>query len=153
MRHACGLPVLALWLAATARAAPSEGPPPRGGEVRLREALVLDRAAGGGIRRGGRGSVPADPVAAALAAGRFQPPRAGRRLTDDAGAPAWSAARADEAGAFTGPAFAGGYAFLNVPSPEPRVAILHARGHAWVEVNGDPHTGDEYEYGFVKVPV
>jgi pimeloyl-ACP methyl ester carboxylesterase len=153
MRHACGLPVLALWLAAIARAPASDALPPRGGEIRLREALVLDSAAGGWIRRGGRASVQADPVAAALAAGRFKTPQAGRRLTDDAGAPAWSAARADEAGAFTGPAFARGYAFVNVPSSEERVAILHARGHAWVEVNGDPHTGDEYEYGYVKVPV
>jgi pimeloyl-ACP methyl ester carboxylesterase len=113
----------------------------------------LDTPTAGWIRRGGRASVRADPVAAALAAGRFQTPQAGRRLTDDAGAPAWSAARAGVAGAFTGPAFAGGYAFINVPSPEERVAILHARGHAWIEVNGDPHTGDEYEYGYVKVPV
>src|SRR5262245_17942094 len=119
MRHACGLPVLALWLAATTRAVPSEGLPPRGGEVRLRDALVLDvdGAARGRIRRGGRAAVLADPVAAALAAGRFQTPQAGRRLTADAGAgaPAWFAARADETGAFTGPAFAGGYAFINVP--------------------------------------
>src|SRR5262245_27400191 len=67
---------------------PLRGAAPGGGEVRLREALVVDGAAGGWIRRGGRASVLADPVAAALAAGRFQTPQAGRRLTADAGAPA-----------------------------------------------------------------
>jgi hypothetical protein len=144
---------VAFWFAVTAQAVRAEGLPSPGGEVRLREALVLERAEGGWNRRGRRAAVLADPVAAALAAGRFQTPQAGRRITDDAGAPAWSAVRANEAGAFSGPAFSGGYAFINVPSPKERVAILHARGHTWVEVNGDPHAGDEYDYGYVKVPV
>ena len=31
--------------------------------------------------------------------------------------------------------------------------ILDASGHSWVLVNGEPHSGDVYNFGIVKIPV
>src|SRR6185369_12074224 len=55
-------------------------------------------------------------------------------------------------------ALSGGYALATFDAPEDGVMMLEAAGHSMVYVNPSPtnfemHTGDPYEFGFVRVPV
>jgi pimeloyl-ACP methyl ester carboxylesterase len=119
-------------------------------EIQLSECLTLAR--GGG--RGGRVLIAADPVAAAIVSGRWLAPKEGDEVTAaDGTRTTWKSAKANAEGSFQGAGFAGGYAFVNVPSETERVMILEASGHAMVTVNGEPRAGDPYGYGYVKLPV
>ena len=118
-------------------------------EIRLTECLTLSRSG-----RAARTPVAADPVAAAMAAGKWTAPKEGDAVDMPDGSKAsWRAAKASENGAFSGAGFRGGYAFFNVPSDSDHVMILEAKGHAMVEINGVPRAGDTYAYGYVKLPV
>ena len=82
-------------------------------EIQLSECLTLAR--GGG--RGGRTLIAADPVAAAIVSGRWLMPKEGDEVTAAEGTKAtWKSVKANAEGSFQGAGFAGGYAFVNVPS-------------------------------------
>lgn len=117
--------------------------------IEVREALALPPAG-----RVGRVAVPVDPVAAAIAAGRFEAPKEGDAFERPGGAPLrWSRIEAGEDGQFRSRALAGGYAAVVVPSDSERVMVLEAAGHGVAYVNGEPRAGDPYGYGFVRLPV
>src|SRR5205823_5459895 len=118
-------------------------------EIRLTEGLGIRSVA-----RAGRSAVHTDPIEAQIVAGTWKAPKLGDSVTlPDGSTRTWEAVKADDKGAFTGPAFAGGYAFFTVPSDAERVMMLEATGHSMVYVNGEPRTGDPYGAGYVKLPV
>ncbi len=45
------------------------------------------------------------------------------------------------------------YVLVRVTAEQPRVAMLHAAGHALVYVNGEPRMGDPYAHGYVTLPI
>jgi poly(3-hydroxybutyrate) depolymerase len=114
-----------------------------------KEALVLAP-----VGRYGRSVVPVDALAARLVAGKWLPPRAGDTL-DVPGGPVrkWEPMKATTDGAFRHPALRGGYAYLAVQADQAQVMLLEAAGHATAYVNGEPHTGDTYQYGSVRLPI
>jgi dienelactone hydrolase len=125
------------------------------GEIALRDGLVL-----AAVGRGGRASLPADAVAAQLAEGRWQTPRAGDTVPlPGGGTRTWEKAAAGADGWLIHPALNGGYAHFVVEAKERQVMILEtsghpdAAGHTLVYVNGEPRAGDPYQTGYVRLPV
>ncbi|MDT0675883.1 alpha/beta hydrolase [Autumnicola musiva] len=49
--------------------------------------------------------------------------------------------------------FRSGYLFLNFESDQDQMAVLEASGHTTAIVNGMPHEGDHYDYGWSLIPV
>jgi poly(3-hydroxybutyrate) depolymerase len=122
---------------APAAPAPPELPP---------EALVVS-----GLGRGVRGEPPTDPVAAAIAAGTWQPPKAGGELAAATGerrswrlVPIRGGTIASQGAA---------YAYVPVRCAGARVVVLHAVGHSAVYVNGELRGGDVYANGIMRLPV
>jgi pimeloyl-ACP methyl ester carboxylesterase len=67
-------------------------------------------------------------------------------------APKWT--RVDTpGGVIPGDAIRGGYAVVTIERAKDTVALLRARGHGMVYVNGEPRAGDPYAHGFLELPV
>ncbi len=139
----CCLGLTVLACAASARSAePAK-------EIPFGEALILAPAG-----RGARIPFPVDPVAGQVAAGTWQPPKAGDSLQRaDGRVRKWEKLAPGKDGSYENRALNGGYAFFSVLSPQDRVMVLEASGHGMVWVNGEPRAGDPYSYGYVHVPV
>jgi pimeloyl-ACP methyl ester carboxylesterase len=113
------------------------------------EALILAPAA-----RAARVPFPVDPVAALVAAGTWQAPKAGDTVPrPDGRSRTWEKLTPGKDGSYQNRALNGGYAFFSLLSPQDRVMVLEASGHGMVWVNGEPRAGDPYSYGYVHVPV
>ena len=65
---------------------------------------------------------------------------------------AWDTVGINDRGEFTGD-FRGGYLFLEYTSDRERPVLLEASGHTTTIVNGMPHEGDHYDYGWSLIPV
>ncbi|MFM7151643.1 MAG: alpha/beta hydrolase-fold protein, partial [Gemmataceae bacterium] len=113
------------------------------------EVLVL---AGERGRGPGRDALGTDPVRAAIAAGKWTPPRAGDKVGEPGRERTWTTAKLKQ-GTPDSPGAASGYTYIPVPSDDSRVALLEARGHGMVYVNGEPRIGDVYGTGYVRLPV
>jgi dienelactone hydrolase len=101
----------------------------------------------------GRLAVQQDAVEAQQIAGRWKSPIDGETIvTGDGGTKTWHAATAKD-NTLDARALRGGYAFAKFDSPEEGVMLLEAAGHAAVYVNGDLHTGDPYNLGWLRLPV
>ncbi len=110
-----------------------------------------------GLPRIGRGLLNADPVQSAVINGRWQAPSAGERFPNPenpAVTDVWVEVRANTNGWFEPPAMRGGdYFYTTVNSRTERVMVLVAQGDSMVFVNGEPHAGDLYQYGYLKIPI
>lgn len=113
---------------------------------------VLALAPGGGP--GGRSVLRVDPVQARVVAGSFAPPRAGETVAWPGGASrTWEPVTPGPEGQIDHPAARGGYVHATVAAAADAVAILEARGHGVVLVNGEPRPGDPYDQGDLRLPV
>jgi pimeloyl-ACP methyl ester carboxylesterase len=65
----------------------------------------------------------------------------------------WVEAKADTAGVFQGPAMRSAYLYTSYVSPETQLALLETTGSQRTFVNGIPHEGDYYDYGYTLTPV
>ncbi|MEO0652678.1 MAG: prolyl oligopeptidase family serine peptidase, partial [Planctomycetota bacterium] len=126
-------------------AAESAGPEP----LRVESWLVIDSLDG----RGRRPLRPDAVFAAHLLDGpKAEPPIAGQRLTGERGTAAWEFADVAENG---GPDASSSYAYgtLEVAAEDAGVYLGRLSGAWQFYVNGQPHVGDAYRYGFGGVPV
>jgi hypothetical protein len=101
----------------------------------------------------GRLVVQQDAVELQQITGKWKAPTDGETVvTGDGGTKAWRAATA-KANLLDTHALRGGYAFTKFDSPVERVMLLEAAGHAAVYFNGELHTGDPYNLGWLRLPV
>ncbi|MCB9893376.1 MAG: prolyl oligopeptidase family serine peptidase [Planctomycetes bacterium] len=115
--------------------------------IELTDCLVLPR-----VGVSSRSPVRTDALEALMVAGAFTAPKAGDKLQlADGSKVEWSGAAADEEGWVGGEG--GSYVYWRAESPRDCIALLKARGHSLAYVNGEPHYGDPYNYGYVHVPV
>jgi dienelactone hydrolase len=106
------------------------------------------------VGRSGRTATHTDAIEAQIVAGKWTPPQAGDTVTLLGGATRkWEAATTDKNGTVSNSALEGGYAYLAVDAPNAGVYLLEAGGHSMVYVNGVPHTGDPYDFGYTRLPV
>lgn len=96
--------------------------------------------------------VAGDPIAYAVQSGSWSAPTAAGDAFPDSEAK-WESCRANAEGWFEHPALRGGWAYFPIASPTERVGVLEITGHGSALWNGEPHTGDVYSYGYLRVPV
>lgn len=134
--------------------APEEQPaadekPEPAAEIILRDYLALPA-----VGSYGKAAIHTDPIDAQIASGNWKTPVKGDAVKVTGGAERlWSEKHANESGILDASDLRGGYAVTTFDSPDERVMILYASGHALVYVNGEPRTGDIYGYGWVELPV
>ncbi|HLN26812.1 MAG TPA: prolyl oligopeptidase family serine peptidase [Gemmataceae bacterium] len=106
------------------------------------------------VARPGRSAFHQDPVESQIVAGTWKAPKPGYTVTLASGSVRkWERVKADKDGGFGRAGLNGGYAYFAVPAKQTSIMLLEASGHIMVYVNGEPHTGDTYGYGYVRLPV
>ncbi len=122
--------------------------------ITMKEALVC-----GPMPPSGRDPFRRDPIEQSIVTGRWTTPKNGDLLElspKDQLNPqtrVWVLRSAEGDGFIGGDELAGGYVAWTVESRFDRVALLEARGHSMVYVNGEPRGGDPYGTGSIVVPV
>jgi poly(3-hydroxybutyrate) depolymerase len=143
------LPTLVLIGLGTVPHLHAQEKPAAPGEIVIRQAVAVS-----GVSRGGRVPFAEDAVLSQIVRGTWQPPKAGDSVSlPDGSMRAWETVSAGADGTFTGRALAGGYVYAAVASPEERICLLEAPGSTVAYVNGEPHAGDPYSYGYLRLPV
>lgn len=110
----------------------------------------------GQIGKSVRSPIRFDAIEHRIVVGTFETPTDGAEVTaPDGTVQTWSPIKAGpgDPPSFTGDALNGGYLLATFESDSDRTAMLDARGHSMVYVNGEPHAGDPYSYGWLRIPV
>lgn len=141
---------------------------------RFREGLLLPGGVGAGTLYNGQ-----DMVAWLYATGRFKTPKAGDSLgysyPKQKEAPlayqshaerqvrrprwtvlpnwVWSPIEADSTGVFRSPQMRSAYLYTAYTAPQSEIALLETTGGTRTYINGEPHEGDHYDFGYTLIPV
>ncbi|MDY0343249.1 MAG: alpha/beta hydrolase-fold protein [Lentimicrobium sp.] len=92
-----------------------------------------------------------------MATGKFHTPKDGllveARFTDqpDTTQLKWEQVTVDSNGAFSDK-LKNSVLYTSFESPQSTIALLDASGHTRVYINGEPHEGDHYEFGYTLIP-
>lgn len=105
--------------------------------------------------RYGREAVVTDQLAYQLYTGQLKKPVAGGKLTtikpgEDI---VWKNVEVDSTGRFRGEAISGGYIYLTYQADASQTALLEISGNGMFYFNSEPHGGDIYSDGWMKIPV
>ncbi|MBW6497972.1 MAG: prolyl oligopeptidase family serine peptidase [Bacteroidales bacterium] len=96
-----------------------------------------------------------DIIAWQVATGKFQRPEDGLRLSEnyknDPLELVWEAIEANYENVFTGN-LGRAWLYTELESPEEVTVFLDAKGHTRVFINGMPHEGDHYDFGYTLIP-
>lgn len=65
----------------------------------------------------------------------------------------WSAIEADSIGRFQSPFMRSAYLYMAYDSPKRQTVLLETTGGTRVYINGFPHEGDHYDFGYTLIPV
>lgn len=75
-------------------------------------------------------------------------------LIDHSGAaPRWTRIKVDSSSTFNNRALRGSYVYLSYQSDKEQTVLFEASGHTQVIINGFPHEGDYYDFGYSLIPV
>lgn len=149
------------------------------GEVfhRFRDGLLLPGGVGGGTLYNGQ-----DMIAWLYATDRFRTPAAGdsigyvyptqreavmayqsnverktaanrHSMANRLPAWVWSPIAADSTGRFRSPQMRSAYLYTAYDSPDSRIALLETTGGTRTYINGEPHEGDHYDFGYTLTPI
>ena len=114
------------------------------------EALVLREAIRPGVLMGGE-----DLIAWQIATHRFERPVVGQKIGDgfqgELPELVWEAIEADSSGIFSGN-LGRSWVYMELESPEELNVLLDATGHTRAFINGMPHEGDHYDFGYTLIP-
>jgi dienelactone hydrolase len=105
--------------------------------------------------RYGREAIVMDQLAHQLYTGEFKKPVAGEKLfTNEQGTDLlWQNIEVDTAGRFKGDVLTNGYIYLTYQSDRSQNALLNISGNSMFYFNAEPHGGDIYNDGWMKIPV
>lgn len=117
----------------------------------FREGLALKKAMRPGLIDG-----TGDILFWEISSGVFERPKESEKLKNDyakpvAEKPVWQKVVADSAGTFQVD-LQRGYLYTELESKEEATVLLEATGHTRVYINGMPHEGDHYDYGYTLIP-
>lgn len=106
-----------------------------------------------GITRGGRTPVSVDPVLYRFVRDELLMPAEGQAVSlADGRTATWKKVKAGESGGFNGRDVMGGYLFAMVDMLRPKTVLFEISGNGMAYVNGEPHAGDPYGYGYHHFP-
>jgi predicted esterase len=102
-----------------------------------------------------RAALYQDPIAYAIYKGTLTMPEEGANLAGSkTGTDAkWTKITADTANRFRMRGGEGTYTYFTYDSPTAQTAVLNIQGNSAVFVNGEPHMGDPYRFGWMNVVV
>lgn len=101
--------------------------------------------------RYGREAIVTDQLAYQLSTSQFKKPELNSKLTNvDV---VWKNIETDSTGRFRGNDLMNGYIYLTYFSDRAQDAVLNISGNSMFYFNGEPHGGDIYNDGWMKVPV
>ena len=109
--------------------------------------------ASGAVHQYGRQALYADALAYELYQGGLSPKEGAPVINNSQNKNTWVKMLPDSNHVFRGQALGGGYLYLQYQSPKKQTAVLIATGNAMLYVNGVPHGGDQYRYGWMNIPV
>lgn len=100
-------------------------------------------------------SFPKDPVFKKFLDDHQYEPKAGATFDIDfLGQPMqWEAIKTDSSSSFSGRELRGGYVYLSYKSDSEKIVLFEASGHTVGLINGYPHEGDHYDFGYSLIPV
>jgi predicted esterase len=107
--------------------------------------------ASGKVHQYGREAMYSDTLAYSIYKGESKP-QEGLAVSAEAKTK-WTAIKADSANNFRSQALANGYLYLTYNAPKAVTAVFIGTGHSMVFINGAPHAGDMYRYGWMYIPV
>lgn len=118
----------------------------------FKQGLTLQGASAAGTLFNGQ-----DIIAWQYAKGDFVSPKDGQQLTgvynDTSRKPLYKAIEADSTGVFQGRNLRGAYLYTSYHSDREQILLLDATGGTRTYVNGMPHEGDHYDFGYSLIPV
>jgi len=102
-----------------------------------------------------RAALYQDQLAYTLNKGTLAMPEAGSSLSNSktGNEPKWTKVVADTANKFRMRGGEGTYTYFKYDSPKEQAAVLNISGNSAVFVNGEPHMGDPYSFGWMNVVV
>ncbi len=103
--------------------------------------------------RFGSASVSSDPLYAGILKGEIAGIKEGKEVTLGNETLAWESISAQEKSEFRDRSLRSGYLYLSYDSPQEQVVLFEASGHTRVLINGLPHEGDHYDFGWTLIPV
>lgn len=122
-------------------------------QISAQEVFHFDQGlASGAVHQYGREALYTDGLAHALYHSMLTPV-AGEPVLADSADKKWMKVQADSNHNFRSPYLGSGYLYLTYTSPKAQTAVLIATGHSMVYVNGAPHAGDQYRYGWMNIPI
>ncbi len=65
----------------------------------------------------------------------------------------WTSVQVNDKSTFETPALRGGYMYLTYRSDDEKVVLFEASGHTKALINGFPHEGDHYDFGYSLIPI
>ena len=129
--------------------ASADEPPSIDEQVVIRDVLLLPS-----IGTSGRVFVPTNPITRAIVTGTFHPPGEGDVVPTGVGKQVvWTPATVPDDGPLRHELLYGGWVYAKVTSDSRRRAILRAKGHSSVYVNGVPRVANIYKYNYSMVPI
>lgn len=114
--------------------------------------VVREGLAVGGMMDYDRSAVYTDTLLHRWTTGTLAAPVAGTSVGVTGGS-TWERVTANEEGYFEDKRLWGGYLYVSVDTDSAQTALLRASGHSRALVNGEPHAGDSYDYGWLRQPV
>lgn len=122
--------------------------------INAQETFYFSEGLGSGaVHQYGRQAFYSDALALALYQGPLAPKEGAPVVNDPEKKNTWKKMVADTNHVFRGEALGGGYLYLTYESPKKQTVVLIATGHSMLYVNGVPHAGDQYRYGWMNIPV
>ena len=110
--------------------------------------------AASGLHQYGREAIYKDQLAYALNNGTLATPRENAVLSNlSEKEVSWKPVQADSLHRFRGRELANGYLYFTYNTKKAQTALLNVTGNDMVYVNGSPHGGDIYRYGWMNIPV
>lgn len=108
----------------------------------------------GGVHQYGREALFSDALAYQLFSGSLKP-KAGADFIYNNGKKkaTWTTVQSDSSGGFRSGSLGSGYLYLTYNAAQAQTALLVATGHSMLYVNGTPHAGDMYRYGWMNIPI
>lgn len=85
-----------------------------------------------------------DPIAWQYAVGKFTNPN--KQKTD------WQPIKVDSVGVFSGKNLRSAFVFTEYNSPKEEIVLLETTGGTRTYINGFPHEGDHYDFGYTLIP-
>lgn len=98
-------------------------------------------------------AVPSDPMIAKILTDENHTIKSGVTEQISGQSIKWEPIRVGEKSEFNDPGLRSGYLYLEYDAPKAKTVLFEGSGHTMMLINGMPHEGDHYDFGWQLIPV